>query len=352
MMIAVLRQLFTFAHDLIIRKRWFTAVISLVLTALIFSKINMSKLWMTLLEVDFPQYLVGLGLILIYLIVKSKRWQLLLRSQNIICSTYTAFIVYNIGSLYGLLTPGRIGDFVKVYHLSSSDKSSGINALWGTLYDRLLDVTILLILNILTVFILKDLIPQLQQIFWLTTFILLGCIALILLLVETNKFIRRINVHFGEYIDKRLDSAYFLHFFSKNLVEPMLRLRSLSVRDRLLISCLTVIIWVILFGAYYVFSWSLHLQIPLSLFVGITSLAMLASNLPISFSGVGVRDLSLIFLLSVIGIDKHSSLSLSWLVFSTYLFSALIGAGALVFRSGLLHRLSESIKETWIKSHQ
>jgi uncharacterized protein (TIRG00374 family) len=332
-MISTLSSGWSFITEYIFSKRWFTVIISLVLTILIFIRIDAAKVWATILTVNLFYYLIGLGLILIYLAVKSKRWQLLLRSQQITCSTFKAFTIYNIGSFYGLLTPGRIGDFAKIYYLSPYG-GSGINAFWGTLYDRILDLVMLVIINILALFLLKNLLPYFQEFFLFISVFLLGSIiiGLISVTIAKNKSFSRYKFDENSFLAEK--SVHWI-ILKQKFVQPILRLWSIPIGERIFISLLTVIIWVILFGAYYAFAQSLNINLNIGMFVGVMSIAMLAANLPISFSGIGVRDLSLIILLALVGIDESRAVSLSLLVLSTYLLSAFIGVLALLFESQL-----------------
>ena len=64
------------------------------------------------------------------------------------------------------------------------------------------------------------------------------------------------------------------------------------------------------------------------------SLVSIASLLPISFSGLGIREGTVLVLLAQIGIQSSASLSLSMLIFTVGIFPGLIG-GILELFSGL-----------------
>lgn len=319
-------------YDYVIHRRYFSVVVSLILITFVFVKIDAVQIGHIILEVNLVYYLTGQLLILLFLALKAKRWQLLLHSQNIICSTFRSFTIYNIGSLYGLLTPGRIGDFIKVYYLSR-DGTSKIDALWGILYDRILDVVMLIILNILAFFVLGNLLSIFREVSLIFLGILVfgGVLSFLLFLWAKSK---------SDLLIKYRSSSDIYHAvyswgakFKKGMVIPILKIWQIPFTEQLLIFVFTILVWVVLFCAYYAFSKSLGIDIALGMFVSIISISMFASNLPISFSGIGVRDLSLIFLLSLVGINESSAVGLSLLVLSTYLLSALIGALLLLFEN-------------------
>ena len=88
--------------------------------------------------------------------------------------------------------------------------------------------------------------------------------------------------------------------------------------------------------AIYFLALSLHINLNVIQCAWLFSIVSIATLIPISFSGLGVRESTLIVILSKIGIEKFNSLSLSLLIFFIGILIALIG--------GLLE-LIQSIKE-------
>ena len=77
--------------------------------------------------------------------------------------------------------------------------------------------------------------------------------------------------------------------------------------------------------AFYFLAKSLGLNLNLIVSAWLFAIVSIASLLPISFSGLGVREGVVILLLSKIGVDNSSALSLSMLIFTIGILTGLIG---------------------------
>ncbi|HSE39699.1 MAG TPA: lysylphosphatidylglycerol synthase transmembrane domain-containing protein, partial [Acidobacteriota bacterium] len=76
---------------------------------------------------------------------KALRWRFLLLAQDVQYSTTSASLAY-FGSIFiGLLTPGRLGEFVKTIHVSKDCGISSARAFSSVLVDRLFDLYALLL---------------------------------------------------------------------------------------------------------------------------------------------------------------------------------------------------------------
>ena len=83
-------------------------------------------------------FIAALLFIPLMIAVKAMRWRLLLQAQGVEYPLGKCIEVYSIGIFWGIVTPGRLGDFVKVLYL----KRHGLNVLHGlfsVVGDRLFD---------------------------------------------------------------------------------------------------------------------------------------------------------------------------------------------------------------------
>ena len=88
--------------------------IGLFVLFLILYLIDLKKLFINLSGINLSYLFLSIILNIPHLYFKSLRWNLLLRQQAIFYSKTESFLIY-MSSLYiGFLTPGRLGEFVKV----------------------------------------------------------------------------------------------------------------------------------------------------------------------------------------------------------------------------------------------
>ena len=98
----------------------------------------------TLLQ-TFPawKYLSGIGILLIVYAIKSFRWHLLNQSFGIKTTWKTALVFYLSAGFLSVITPGRLGEFVKIYFLKRKYSIDISSATSSVFLDRIWDVLVL-----------------------------------------------------------------------------------------------------------------------------------------------------------------------------------------------------------------
>lgn len=88
--------------------------------------------------------LAALALSLIGYVGRSTRWQRLLRRAGVTLGAFASYRLTLLGILYGMLTPGRVGEFARILHLPVSRSRTLASAIW----DRVLDVVLLELMSL------------------------------------------------------------------------------------------------------------------------------------------------------------------------------------------------------------
>jgi hypothetical protein len=267
---------------------------------------------------DLNKPLIFLVLVLHFPLVwfKSLRWQHLLWTQQIQYSLRNAYLAY-FGSLFiGLLTPGRLGEFVKAVHVSRDCDVPLSFATASVLTDRLFDLYILLVFGGAALLALAP-----------------GNLEILALLASTALLTLPLLLFFNDQA-----FAYGTNLFSRwrsvmvhkvlHWIGEMRRgMRMLSWQGALLAALFTLLAYGIFFGQCFLLARALNL--PLS-FVNTSyavALGSLVTLIPISISGLGTREAAIIAYLGTLGLTAEAALSFSLLVFLTfYLGSGLLGA--------------------------
>lgn len=255
-----------------------------------------------------------------HLFIKSVRWNLLLKQQNIYYSSVQTFIIY-MGSLYfGFITPGRLGEFVKAIYLKSDRGISISKGFSSVLMDRLCDLYLLMILGFLGIWKF-DVIGELSNSFLVFTAIVIFAPLIILkkqLMKKLMSTIYKATVikKVKGKIDERFEEFYC---GLQNLINYKLIISGL-------ITCLGYFIF---FIQCYLIVMAMGLSIE---FINITlfmAISNLISFIPVSISGLGTRDAILIYLFSRIGLQPELAVTYAFLVFITFfLAGGLFGAWA------------------------
>ena len=130
-------------------KKYLPIVIGLVLLGVVLfvKKDNLASAWLLLKQANLTLCFVCLLTFIAMVYLKGIRWSYLLKMQGQNYPVWYCFLIY-MGSLFwGNVTPGRVGDFVKIFYLQEDLKMPVGQAMPSVLVDRVFDLYILLILG-------------------------------------------------------------------------------------------------------------------------------------------------------------------------------------------------------------
>lgn len=273
-----------------------------------------ANLWLLLLAVLFNLPMV---------LLKSLRWQALMRSQTLSYKVSSAYLAY-FGSIFiGFLTPGRLGEFIKALHVSRDCEVSIGRAFSSVLVDRLFDLYMLVIVGAMA---LASLSLTLTTNDWLLFGLLVVVLVAPLVLLVSER-------GFGwlKHLARRLvgqDSPMVTRLGS-TINDLRAGLRVLAPITLLGGVLLTVLAYSIFFSQCYLTALALGLQVGIVTTSFAVALGSLITLLPISISGLGTREATIIAYLGTVGIAPAEALGFSLLVFVTfYLGGGLMGAVA------------------------
>lgn len=130
-------------------KRYLPIVIGAILFALIIRlwKISLHDTVEMLRHSDWRLLLLALLAYVVMVYLKAVRWSFLLRMQGASYSIWNCFLIYMATLYLGNLTPGRAGDFAKVFYLNKDLKYSTGKSMASVLVDRVFDLYLLLLLG-------------------------------------------------------------------------------------------------------------------------------------------------------------------------------------------------------------
>jgi glycosyltransferase 2 family protein len=300
-------------------------LISLVLLALILSRVHWTEVWSTLQHMQPIWFGVAWALFLVGVVVRAARWQILLNALEVRrpLSELTAW--YFVGSFFNVLLPtGFGGDAVRVVELSQDTNRPG-PVLNSVVVDRYLGIMVLLPMGLLAglaVAISSGMAPVRGGVFALTAVLFAGGLV--------SAWLLRRN--WWSRLALRADLA--------GKVVRALRLPALSEavvpydrRSMLPALAVSLVFNILQIGWNMALAYGLGLHLPLSTFLVFVPLTAVALLLP-AFGGLGVRELSYVGLFGSAGVAQASALALSLSVYAITLFTGLIG-GAIYLVMGV-----------------
>ena len=289
--------------------------IGLLIFVYILLSIDSNVILRTLYNANLKYIFLASLLIPIVTVIKSLRWQLLLKIQGIDYSLKDCFIMYYVGLYVGAVTPGRVGDFAKVLHLKK-DGHAMSKSMFSVLIDRLYDMVLLIAIIFFSIFVFVNIFNDVD-VFSFALYILLLLTIIISIMnkraiLKLIKFTQNIS-----FLDTDLLEKHTTDFFDG--------FKKLNIYNIILLSIISLLAWIIYYILMYLLAIAINIDIPFLYLVACVSFSAAVTLLPISISGIGTRDAILIFLFSKIGLSTESAVAFSIMILGMYVFNGIIG---------------------------
>ena len=295
----------------------FFPIIGIVLFIYIISKINLQEVAQNFLNIDLRFLLLAFVLTIPSLLIKTLKWKQLVKPFNIELSMKEGISAWLSGFFIGLITPGRVGDLARAFYLKEKMKIG--SALTTVVIDRVLDIFVLMALSVLGVFFIITnfhIDGKIIQIIF-GTFVLVIIAAIVFFQKKYASALLKplFNIFVPEKYKERLKSSY------QDFYDGITTLKA-NKGAIAKAAMLSVIAWIITFTNYFVLSLAIGLNVEYFFILMIMPIVLLVEILPISFSGIGTRDATLILFFAIIGLSANSAvaLSLTILIFN-YIYS-------------------------------
>lgn len=299
------------------------AAVSLGLIAVVFVSLDTDELRRNLAGVSLLTIAVMVAIDIALRLFSALRWHVLFRPVNDASSLPEIARISFLASFFGQALPGVIGvEALRVYSLARSSKDSG-GAFASVVADRVFGLVSLGLMVLIGILIG----PQELKALMLMPLLVIAAMLLVLVVAVVNPSSRRIleSLFPGAFIERLrewIDKVYHCFDHYKSNV-PLLAYS-------LLLALMFQFARVLLF---YVAARMIGHNPDFIYFVAIVPAVMFASLLPISISGLGVREAGLVYLFSRFGVmDSAPAFTVALLVFCSGLLSTLPG-GWLYFRN-------------------
>lgn len=225
--------------------------------------------------------------------------------------------MYSNGLFAGILTPGRIGDFVKVFYLKKKGFSFR-KSFFTIIVDRCSDIFFLLVFGYISVLAL--LYHFNYEILFYSLLIIAVVFAFFAILLYNYLFKKILKFVFKVFIPKR---------FKLNIRDTYLGFlkdaRMMSFSSYLNILYLTGFSWLLYYVPTYILAKSIGIVIPFFYIASIITIAYTVSLIPITISGIGTRDATFIFMFSFFNYSSELAIAFSILILGITVFVAFVG---------------------------
>jgi len=238
-----------------------------------------------------------------------------------VASSYPEALAATVkGTFFGELTPGKLGDFIRVRLLAGAPGATLPALLTSVVVDRAYDVVALCLFALASLALVGEaLAPEVGGRGLLAAGALLG-VGVALLSAPgvarraLSPLVRLLARFGGPAVRLGVEAC----FASLGALRWQTHLKSLA---------LSAAGWAARLSVMYLLARSLRIDVPYALVCLAGTLGILASLLPVSFSGLGPREGAVVYFLGKAGVPPGSALALSLLYFALGLLSVLLPAG-------------------------
>lgn len=304
------------------RKILFTSAKILVCFSLIYfivTRFDMDKVIQNVKQLDIGLFILLLLIFLCSNILIFIRWFLIIKYMNIDLNTFVAGKSYLMGFFFNLFLPTSVGgDIFKAYYISKNSSESGIkSSLFSVFFDRYIGLIIMLFAGGAGACFIDINIGGIQL-----SSILFG-IFMIILLINIS------IVLYAKKLDQFIETVVFLRKYVSNIFTKVSGVLNFIQKDKMLFVYIVLCSLCSLLMActmHYMFILKvgkINAFLPILVFVPIV---MISATIPISISGIGIREVAYITLFRMIGVDASVLIAMSVAFYIIMLAFALPGA--------------------------
>jgi uncharacterized protein (TIRG00374 family) len=306
--------------------RRYLPLLGLVLLGYLLSRYDLPKLWAALLRIDPWIVVEAVLLFSANMLLKSFRWQRMLTAQNLYLPAPVAVAAFLSSQFYGQVTLGRVGELYRAEALIERGVPLG-TALSSSVYDRVLDLGVVLLLAaLLGGFVVGDTRAAL-----IAALGMLGLFGGGVATLHARKLAALGPVaKLRGWLDRKRGTRGLLGMLGQlaagfgPLLKPAFLLEA---------AAWTAAGWVLYFACLWQLADGLGVHASRTLLTAGACLGALSALLPVTVSGLGVRELILIHALALERVPGERAMVLSLLHLSVMTFSCVVfGLGGVVAR--------------------
>ncbi|MEK6970431.1 MAG: lysylphosphatidylglycerol synthase transmembrane domain-containing protein [archaeon] len=291
------------------RWSWLTVIVTLGIIYLAITRLNFGLLIESAANISGLLVLSAFGVWIIVLLAKSIKWKWVIAGLDGNISMIKSIRVLLIGLFIGVITPGRIGDFIRVLYIKDELKTG--KGIMAVVIDRVLDIgTLILFAVIATLFLVSNTGHS--------------AISLPLLAVTAGAFILLVFIGFNRHIAKKIWKI-LKRFLPDSLVE-MISHHAVDFYDsipillknkKFLVGSLVFSVgaWLATVTMGYILMLAVGIEVDWQVALIVIPAISLIEIIPFGIAGVGTRELAAVVTLSLFGVSPEVAILFSMLYF-------------------------------------
>jgi len=315
----------------------FLPLIGIAIFVYIVYNLDIEKIIVVFLSINPIFIICSLTLTIPRLIIRNTAWQIIQKEQKITISFFQSLKIFLIGYFYGSITPGLkifligyfygsitpgyIGQLMRVPYMKEKTGAPYGKLFVNSLMETIIHTLSLYGMMLIGALLVMGVLPELLYI---------SGIWVVLLAIILFYFVKRER---GEKLLEKLFHLLIQYLIPKKLKTNLYRFVDTfytdfpEIKKLLLPLVLGIFTWIIIFSQEYIIVLALGVDIPYLYFLLLFPIANVVGFIPITFAGLGTRELAAIFLFSTLfGVAEEEVFVFTLLGFIiTDIFTGFIG---------------------------
>ena len=300
------------------------SLVGIALFIIILSRINLGALFSILYHTNIMFLLLAIGVNGAAIILKSLKWKIIVNSIKPEFSLKESVMAFLVGFSFSTITPAKLGDFIKVLYINDETCSMG-KSLSTIVIDRLIDILLLFFVAFVGIYGFSVL-YHIEVISTAGIIVIIFCLFLGMYILLNKPILSALlKPFFNIVVPQRLKSKVSIYYDDFFVGLNVFYQNRKSFFSSIFIG---ILYWIptLIYG--YLLALSLGIDVGLFFFILVLPILGMLDFLPISISGIGTRDLALIYLFGLKGVSAEQAIAFSLLyLFMSYWLIALLGVG-------------------------
>lgn len=278
-------------------------VIGILLFLYILIRLDISSILVAVSKANLLYLLIALFLVLIFFIFQTLKWHVIARKQKIKVPFWDSFKIDIISNYYGFITPSKIGTVSRAGYLKKYAGGLG-KGISNFVLDKILDLTSLAFLALVFFSVFREKLGVLSIWYFVAMFLVFVFMLIMISNKKWMKFFARIV--YRKFVPKKSGKkargafeSFYKDMPSKTFLSGVF-----------LINLLT---WISIYTINYFVGLSLGISIPYVYFLAVLPITTLVAQIPITISGLGTREATMIGLFGLFSVDPVKIFSMSLL---------------------------------------
>ncbi|MDI9432498.1 MAG: lysylphosphatidylglycerol synthase transmembrane domain-containing protein [Planctomycetota bacterium] len=303
--------------------------ITVGLLCYVFRQVDMQHFWQVARTAQWT-YLLGVWFFAaVFYGVQSVALRLILRRQGCDVPLAVLFGASSVTALYSLILPGILSTGVKWYILKKHT-GKGTNVLSSMLYNQVMLLVAMTVVGLATLIVTNPtrvLFPESRH-DWILPVVcaalLTGVVLLCVLLLNgcTGQVVTRSLAVLLRFLPRRMQQR------GHDILSQLAIFQNAGLRFHLIVAAVNALDGLLVgLAIYFCAARAAHVTVGLSVLIWLWAAVFVLSKVPITVGNLGVREVTVVGLLTAYGVAQPHALLMSMILFSSQIFLAALGLG-------------------------